>query len=390
MNELQAILEAFEESQQKNETLYLATIVSTKGSTYRRPGARMLVTSAGQVVGAISGGCLENDVVEHTRQRMQLGKPIVVTYDTTAAEDIIWGFGIGCNGVVQVLIERLDTSFNPISFIKDCFEKRQRGVIATVFNVEGSSKIAIAARLMLASDGSMITDIKEPNLLQTLVSDAKTALNLQHSSINKYQFPSGSIEVFMEVIQPPTPLIIFGAGRDAIPVVQFAKALGWHVTVVDCRANEATRDRFWLADNVILTRREIIDKQINLERDTVAVVMTHNYCDDLEILKLLLPSSVRYMGILGAKKRTQEILGKIHHSKEQLEKLYFPVGLDLGAETPQEIAIAIIAEIQAVLSNRCGGMLKNRNGSIHQKLEVKMPTNLSDEHYVFGGALGCR
>jgi xanthine dehydrogenase accessory factor len=383
MNEIQAILKVFEESQQKNETSYLATIVNTKGSTYRRPGARMLMTSAGQIVGAISGGCLENDVFEHTRQKMQSVESIVVTYDTTGAEDIIWGFGIGCNGIVQVLIERLDRSLNPLPFIQQCFNKRQRGVIATVFNVEGSVEIAIAARLMLASDGSIITNIEEPNLLQTLLSDAKAALDLQNSSINKYQLPSGSIEVFIEVIQPPTPLIIFGAGRDTIPVVQFAKALGWHVTVVDCRANEATRDRFFLADNVILTRREIIDKQIEVDRDTVAVVMTHNYFDDLEILKMLLPSSIKYLGVLGAKQRTQEILGKIHHSKEQLERLYFPVGIDIGAETPQEIAIAIISEIQAVLSNRCGGMLKNRNDSIHQKLEVKiLPTKILDEHCV--------
>jgi xanthine dehydrogenase accessory factor len=377
MNELQAILKVFEESQQKEEAAYLATIVNTKGSTYRRPGAKMLMTSSGQLVGAISGGCLENDVFEHTRQRMQAGKPLVVTYDTTADEDIIWGFGIGCNGVVQVLIERLDRALNPLPFIQQCFNKRQRGVIATVFSVEGSSEGAIGARLMLTSDGSIITDIKESNLLQNLVCDAKSAFHTQRSSINKYQLPHGNIEVFIEVIQPPTPLIIFGAGRDAIPVVQFAKALGWQVTVVDCRANEATRDRFLMADKVILTRREIIDKQIEIDRDTVAVVMTHNYFDDLEILKMLLPSSIKYIGILGAKQRTQEILGKIHHSKEQLEKLYFPVGLDLGAETPQEIAIAIIAEIQAVLSNRCGGMLKDRNSSIHQKLEVKiLPTEL--------------
>ncbi|MGL5804321.1 MAG: XdhC family protein [Xenococcaceae cyanobacterium] len=383
MNELQTILKVFEENQSKKERSYLATIVKTQGSTYRRAGARMLMTSTGQMVGAISGGCLENDVFEHTRQRMPSGKAIVVTYDTTADEDIIWGFGIGCNGVVQVLIECLARSLNPLPFVRECFEKKQRGVIATVFNIEGWVEIAIGARLMLALDGSIITDIKEPNLLQTLVGDTKAALDLQRSSIHKYQFPSGSIEVFIEVIQPPTPLIIFGAGSDAIPVVQFAKALGWQVTLVDCRANEATRERFLMADNVILTRREIIDQQIEIARDTVAVVMTHNYFDDLEILKILLPSSVKYIGILGAKQRTKEILGKIHYSKEQLEKLYFPVGLDLGAETPQEIAIAIIAEIQAVLSNRCSGMLKNRNDSIHQKLEVKISsTNLSDEQYV--------
>jgi xanthine dehydrogenase accessory factor len=366
MNEIQAILKVFEESQQKNETSYLATIVNTKGSTYRRPGARMLMTSKGQIVGAISGGCLENDVFEHTRQKMQSVESIVVTYDTTEAEDIIWGFGIGCNGIVQVLIERLDRSLNPIPFLQECFNKRQRGVIATVFKVEGSVEIAIGTRLMLALDGSIITDLNEPNLLQNLIGDTKFVLDDQHSSIHKYQFPSGSIEVFIEIIQPPTPLIIFGAGRDAIPVVQFAKALGWHVTLVDCRANEATRDRFALADNVILTRREIIDKQIEIDRDTIAVVMTHNYFDDLEILKMLLPSSIKYLGVLGAKQRTQEILGKLHHSKEQSEKLYFPVGLDIGAETPTAIAVSIIAEIQAVLAQRTAGFLKHRSIPIHQ------------------------
>jgi xanthine dehydrogenase accessory factor len=383
MNELQAIFKVFEESQAKEENAYLATIVNTKGSTYRRPGARMLMTSTGQMVGAISGGCLENDVFEHTRQRMQSVESILVTYDTTADEDIVWGFGIGCNGVVQVLIERLNRSLNPLPFIQECFEKKQQGVMATVFSVEDTSDLAIGARLMLASDGSIITDIEESNLLQTLICDLKAAFHTQRSSIHKYQFPTGCIEVFIEVIQPPIPLIIFGAGSDAIPVVQFAKALGWHVTVVDCRANEATRDRFLMADNVILTRREIMNRQIELDKDTVAVVMTHNYFDDLEILKMLLPSSVKYIGILGAKQRTKEILGQLHYSKEQLERLYFPIGIDIDAETPQEIAIAIIAEIQAVISNRCGGMLKDRNGSIHEKFEVKiLPTTLLDEHCV--------
>ncbi|MGL4622805.1 MAG: XdhC family protein [Chroococcidiopsis sp.] len=365
MNELPAILEAFEESQQKSEASYLATIVNTKGSTYRRPGAKMLMTSTGQMVGAISGGCLENDVFEHTRQRMQSGKAIVVTYDTTNNEDIVWGFGIGCNGVVQVLIERLDRFLNPIVFLQECFKKRQLGVIATVFSVEGSVEIEIGAKVMFAHDGSITTNIEESKLLQTLVCDIKASFQARQSSIRKYQFPSGSVEVFIEVIQPPTPLIIFGAGSDAIPVANFAKALGWNVTVVDCRASETTRDRFSIADKVILTRRDIIDQQVLVETNTSAVVMTHNYFDDLEILKMLLPSSARYIGVLGAKKRTEGILNKLIYTKDQLERLYFPIGIDLGAETPQEIAIAIVAEIQAVLSHRAAGFLKHRQAPIH-------------------------
>ena len=365
MNELPAILKLFEESQQKDETAYLATIVNTQGSTYRRSGAKMLMTNTGRMVGAISGGCLENDVFEHTRQRMQSGKPIVVTYDTTDDEDIVWGFGIGCNGVVQVLIERLDRFLNPIVFLQECFKKRQPGVIATVFSVEGSVEMEIGARVMFADDGLISTNIEEPNLLQTLVCDIKASFQARQSSIHQYQFPSGSVEVFIEVIQPPMPLIIFGAGSDAIPVANFAKALGLNVTVVDCRASEATRDRFSIADKVILTRRDIIDQQVFVETNTAAVVMTHNYFDDLEILKMLLPSPARYIGVLGAKKRTEGILNNLIYTKDQLERLYFPIGIDLGAETPQEIAIAIVAEIQAVLSHRAAGFLKHRQAPIH-------------------------
>jgi xanthine dehydrogenase accessory factor len=365
MNELPAILQLFEESQQKDETVYLATIINTQGSTYRRSGAKMLMTSTGRMVGAISGGCLENDIFEHTRQRMQSGQPIVVTYDTTNNEDLVWGFGIGCNGVVQVLIERLDRFLNPIVFLQACFKKRQPGVMATVFSVEGLVDVEIGARVMFADDGSLSTDIESPNLLPTLVGDIKAGLQALRSSIHQYQFPSGSVKVFIEVIQPPTPLIIFGAGSDALPVANFAKALGWDVTVVDCRASEATGDRFSLADQVILTRRDIIDQKVIVEANTAAVVMTHNYFDDLEILKMLLPSPARYIGVLGAKKRTEGILNKLIYTKDQLERLYFPIGIDLGAETPQEIALAIIAEIQAVLSHRVAGFLKHRQAPIH-------------------------
>jgi xanthine dehydrogenase accessory factor len=371
MNEIQAILRVFEESQRKKETSYLATIVNTKGSTYRRPGARMLMTSAGQIVGAISGGCLENDVFEHTRQKMRSGEAIVVTYDTTGAEDIVWGLGIGCNGIVQVLIERLDRPLNPLAFLRECFDKRQLGVMATVVRVEGSVEIAIAARLMLALDGSIMTDIEEPDLLQNLIRDAKAALDDRRSSIHQYQLPFGSIEVFIEVIQPPTPLIIFGAGSDAIPVVQFAKALGWHVTVVDCRANEATRDRFALADRTILTRRERLPQLHSLTEElSAAVVMTHNYLEDLEVLRTVLPSTIPYVGILGPKRRTERLLQELQttetYSNTQLEKLHAPIGLDIGGDTPAAIAISIVTEIQVVLAQRTGGFLKHRSLPIHE------------------------
>jgi xanthine dehydrogenase accessory factor len=373
MNELQAILSAFDSSQKSNETAFLATVVKTQGSTYRRPGAKMLMTNTGKMVGTISGGCLENDVFQHTRQRVS-GEPIVVTYDNTAPDDIIWGFGLGCNGVVQVLIEPLERENTPniIAFIQECLNRKHDGIIATVFASEDAVNVKIGSRLLFYANDNFTTDIKDTNLTESLIADCQTALINQKSTVNKYQLAWGSAEVFIEVIQPPTPLVIFGAGRDAVPVAKYAKTLGWHVTVVDCRADEATRDRFLMADEIILTRRDAINKQVYVDERTATVVMTHNYLDDREILKMLLSSSTPYLGVLGSKQRTERLLRdldeqQVIYTKVLLEKLYAPIGLDIGADTPEEIAIAIIAEIQAVLAKRFGGMLKDRNGSIHQQ-----------------------
>ncbi|MBN3909853.1 MAG: XdhC family protein [Nostoc sp. NMS1] len=375
MNELQAILEGFESSQKSGEIAFLATVVKTQGSTYRRPGAKMLMTNTGRMIGTISAGCLENDVFEYTQQQMSDGKPILVTYDHTASEDILWGFGLGCNGIVQVLIERLERESTPnaIAFTQECFNKKHLGIIATVFAFEGEVDVKLGSRLLLYPNGKIITDIKDPNLIQSLSADTQAFVN-QKSRVNNYQLPLGSAEVFIEVIQPPTPLIIFGAGYDAVPIAQFAQALGWDLTVVDCRANETTRARFPLPCDVILSHREIIHKQIFIDVQTIAIVMTHNYLDDLEILKMMLPSPARYIGVLGPKHRTERLLQDLSikgivSTSEQLNRLYSPVGIDIGAETPEEIAIAIIAEIQAVLKNRNSNFLKNRNQPIHQSYQ---------------------
>lgn len=163
--------------------------------------------------------------------------------------------------------------------------------------------------------------------------------------------------------------MLFGAGQDAIPVAQFAKALGWQVTLVDCQARESTPVRFPMADQVILTRREIVHQQIQINANTIAVVMTHNYLDDAQLLKMLLSSSVRYIGMLGPKHRTERLLQTLQQDSINIDqaqtRLHAPVGLDLGSDTPEAIALSIIAEIQAVLAKRSGGFLRNRQGAIH-------------------------
>jgi xanthine dehydrogenase accessory factor len=362
MSELQAILAA---DSATDEAAFLATVVSSSGSTYRRAGARSFITASGQTIGMISGGCLEADILEQAQQRMPDGKPILVTYDHTASEDILWGFGLGCNGVVQVLIERLEQSddLNPLTFIRECFERQVSGAIATVIR---HSTIPLGSRVLMHSDSTVRHNIEDSQLRSKILADLNPALHRQRPSIHSYS----STEVLIEPIHPPRSLLIFGAGQDAIPVMQGAKQLGWTVTIADCRASAATLDRFAIADRIILTRRENLAEQVPVNEQTLAVVMTHNYFDDLEILKTLLPQSIPYVGVLGPKRRTESLLQDlevegIRSSKAQLKKLYAPIGLAIGAETPEEIALSILAEIQAVLSDRTGGHLKNRTGAIH-------------------------
>lgn len=369
MNELQAILKAYNETQHNGDVL-LATVVKTQGSTYRRAGARMLITHTGCMVGTISGGCLETDVFEYAQKVLYSQKPTVVTYDTTADEDIIWGLGLGCNGVVQVLIEHLRYEpINPLRFINHCLLHKQQGVIVTVFSVEGGVDLQVGARLLLHADGTVISDIGQ-NLLPAILTDAEIALRDAQSSLKAYSTSTGSVEVLIEIIQPPTPLVIFGAGFDAVPIAQFAKALGWDVTIVDPRAHDATFERF-AVDRIILVRPETVHEQVYLSDRTVAIIITHNYLHDRELLKLLIPSPVCYLGILGPKRRTEKLLQELlAEGIYPDERLYAPIGIDIGADTPAEIAIAIIAEIQAVLTNRCGGFLKHRTQPIHQPTQI--------------------
>jgi xanthine dehydrogenase accessory factor len=368
-SEIQSILNAFEQSQQQGKSAFLATVVGTQGSTYRRPGARLFIADDGETVGLVSGGCLERDLVEHT-QLLPDDRPKIVTYDHTATEDILWGFGLGCTGTVKVLVEPLNPPHDPLTFLAQCQRDRTPGVLVSIIQVEGIDT-QLGACLTLTADAMSVLGKTDSDLIDAIVPDARSVLQSRQSVVKLYDLKNCQIEVWIEFIEPPISLMIFGAGQDAIPIAQFAKALGWHVTVVDCRANPLSHERFAMCDRVILTHREQI-ASLNIPTDSVAAILTHNYYDDLEILKVLLPSSLRYIGLLGPKQRTKRLLDELQQDPtysdlqtDRLAKLYAPVGLDIGADTPAAIALSIVAEIQAVLSDRPGNSLKYRNTSIH-------------------------
>lgn len=368
MKERQTILETYRRIENSGEQAILATVVDVKGSSYRLPGAGMLIGENGRSVGTVSGGCLEADVLERAKRVLKTGAATVITYDTTGNDDSIFGLGMGCRGVIRVLLEPARGSAL-FEFWRECFERRRGGAVAVLIAKPENFPLALGARIFARSRECVKTtfsraDFQAEIRLQNVVSDTLEFLAENRSGAKVYETEKGALEFFIETVNPPVELLLFGAGCDALPVAEFAKGLGWRVSVIDHRAVWANAERFPNADEIIVSRAEGLDARLFQDENSVAVMMTHNYGQDREILRRLMKSAVKYIGALGPKKRTEKLLAEIGESFDgrQLSRLYAPVGLDIGAETPEEIALAVVAEIRGVLANRKSGFLRERNG----------------------------
>ncbi len=323
MPEISLILAALDSA--AGQPAVLATLVRVEGSSYRRPGARLLLLTDGTRIGSISGGCLEEDIMERARRVLASGQPELAVYDTTSENDLVWGVGLGCQGVVRIFIERLP-AVRPdwIATLATNLHARRETVLAVDFAGEHPTGTRLANE----------TDVV-------------------HSSL------------FVETIAAPPALIICGAGDDAQPLARLAKETGWHVTVTDTRAAYATTDRFPDADRAMAAPIAELVSRLQFDARTFAVVMTHRYADDREFLRELLPKDLPYLGQLGPRSRTDRLLSELTTSPDQLTKLHAPVGLDLGGNTPETVALAILAEIQTRLADRTPGFLRDRTGPIH-------------------------
>ncbi len=371
MKELQEIVAAWETLRAEPGEALLATVVAVSGSTYRRPGARMLLTPEGWAAGSISGGCLEGDILKKAWWRTQNG-PAIVTYDSTDEDDIVWGFGLGCNGVVQVLLERVSPAApGPLDLLRGVLARRRPGVVATAVGADTPAARA-GTRLLLHPDGSVESQFTDSTLAERVRRDAATALQSGDSRTEVYTQGAGRVTAFLEVVQPPLPLIIFGAGHDALPLVRIAKEVGWHVTVIDTRSAQSRPERFPQADVVLACPPGAVAQHVPLDARTAAVVMTHNYPDDRRVLQTLLASPAGYIGQLGPRARTERLLAELQDggfavTEAHTGRLHGPVGLDLGADNPEEIALAIIAEIQAFSAGRSGTSLRDRHEPLHRR-----------------------
>ncbi len=386
MKELEDIVNAWETLCAEGQGAVLATVVGVSGSTYRRPGARMLLAPEGRLAGSVSGGCLEGDLVKKASWQTRDGAALV-TYDSTDAdEDVVWGFGLGCNGIVQVLLERVSPEMpGPLRLLSSVLKQRQPGVIATVIS---ESVESLGQRLLLLPDGSRETTIADALLSAQVSEDADAVQAAQKSNTCTYKLTDGTqVIVFLEAVLPPLPLVVFGAGHDALPLVRFAKELGWHVTVADIRASSARPARFPMADAVAVGSVNAVCAEISLNAQTAVVVMTHNYPDDKRVLRALLTSDAAYIGQLGPKARTERLLAEISDdgfavTENHRNRLHGPAGLDLGADTPEQIALSIIAEIQAVQAGRGGGQLRDRRDPLHPHSAALAVSDTPKEHAV--------
>ena len=351
----------------------LATVVEVLGSAYRRPGARMLVTDDGQLTGAISGGCLEGDARQRARRALAQGEPALVTYDTRDEDAPRHGLGPGCQGVVRILLEPLDfeNMANPLELLRGFARHPAPAVLATVFETDAAGlKAAVGQRLLLSAEGVLHGT---PLLAGPLAEAARLMLGQPQSRVLDLDTDAGLVRALLEVLRPPLRLVVYGAGNDAQPLVHLAASLGWHVTVLDGRPHLATPARFPEAAAVRIVPVGELAAQVPAPL-AYHVLLSHNYAYDLAALQTLLASPAPYIGLLGPRLKAQRLLAELNLSETKSAtlqgRLHSPVGLDLGSETPEEIALAIVAEIQAHRSGRQGRPLRERAGPVHMPAET--------------------
>ncbi len=304
--EIRRILELWDTVNSAGGEAILATVVKTQGSSYRVPGARMLLTPDGRRAGSVSGGCLEEELSRKAWWFTQQG-PVVKRYDTTAEGEIAGPFGLGCNGIIYVGLERVSR--------ENC------------------------------------------RIFDTL---RRVAESRQPAQVTHEISPDG-VDRFVETLLPPMRLLIFGAGDDAIPVTELAAHMGWETHVFDGRAHYARQEKFPMAARVTV-RPTGADLPIPVDPWTAAVVMSHSLTQDQANLQELAALQLPYLGVLGPRSRTAKLLEGVSPQSP----IFSPMGLDLGTDGPEQVALAVIAEIQSVMNGRLGGQLRQLEGSIHQ------------------------
>lgn len=361
MQESSAIVQAYDAAIAAGEACALATVVYVEGSSYRRPGARMLVTQSGQMTGAISGGCLEGDALRKAVLAINQEKNKLVVYDTTDEEDASIGIQLGCNGIVSILFEPLSAlDAKPIEALRKTLATRTPQWVCTVYSMNHGQHLGT---MDLDALSTYLQDQMLANQIQQLVASEVSAHLEYEVSENRQMF-------FLNYCLPPISLYLVGAGNDAIPVFKMAQLLGWNTTLIDGRVTHANAQRFPEVSEIMVGKPKEILEKLKVDDRTALVLMTHNYQYDLAMLEGLLSLNLPYIGLLGPSGKRIRLLSEIQDrgldlTGFDLDKLYGPTGLDLGAETANQIALSICAEIMSVIHGTQPIHLKLKDSPIH-------------------------
>jgi xanthine dehydrogenase accessory factor len=368
LKEIRSIITSFQKADLSTTKAALAVLIRIEGSSYRRTGARMLVFDDGSYTGGISGGCLEGDALRKAQKAIMLSKPSVVTYDTMNDDAHEIGVGLGCNGIIDVLFIPLDPSdiANPVNVLAQTIEIRRPVVLITV--IESLNKEINSGKTFLIKDENDISAHFPEGVSKELISDFNTAIETKRSSVNEYQTVNGKLKLFVEVISPVINLIIYGSNYDIYPLMRIAKELGWNVAVV-MNAVKANKLLYSIADKIVDIKAK---ETLVIDEHTAILLMSHDLQTDLANLKNVILNNSFYIGILGPKKRFQKMMECLKEQNfilpsDKLNFIFSPAGLDIGAKTPEEIALSITAEIISISEGKNGTSLKDKQGTIHER-----------------------
>ncbi len=370
MKEINQILKTYQKWDLSQQKTALATVIHVEGSSYRRTGARMLVLESGQWIGGISGGCLEGDALRKAKNAMVQSKPTIVTYDTREEDAHQIGVGLGCNGLIQVLIAPLkpDDERNPLEILKNCVDDRKANILLTITKVEGGFRQFLGTGDMFRFEDtkSFLNEFPNTEISDLILNEIESTIKKQKSQMFSHCNPEkGNLEIFVEYLPPATHLILFGGNYDIYPFAKLAKEIGWKVSIV-ANPQKLDKSAFSIADAVISNKTG----EVTSDEHTAWVLMAHDYKTDFNNLKKALEFKASYIGVLGPKKRFDKMITSLAEeglelSENQMARIHAPVGLDIGATSPEEIAISIIAEIRACFAMRTGGFLKLRDKPIY-------------------------
>ncbi|MDA7710586.1 XdhC family protein [Flavobacteriaceae bacterium] len=367
MKELKSILQLYETYKNSGANAAIAQVVRLEESSYRREGARMLIFDNGTFIGGISGGCLEGDTLKRSKIAILKEEASLITYDTSKDDENQIGVGLGCNGVIDVLINPIHSESNLIQTLQNIVNQRKSHVLLTL-SASTHPAFPLGTTFYYDVEKGRLEGCSDALLNKCFLEDIAIVLEKGKSKIVHHSFEVGAITAFIELIPAQFHLAIYGDNYDIYPMLDMAKVLDWEVSLVG-NIQKIEKEK-------LLGIRQLFQKELperpSIDDRTAVVLMAHDFKTDVNNLKILLDSPAGYIGLLGPKKRYDKILAKFKEegialTPFDLQRIHAPAGLEIGANSPEEIAASIFTEILSVFSGTTGGKLRTKKGPIHER-----------------------